>query len=686
MNRDDNDFNKYNNENYNNGLSSFDQRNNDFRNSINNSNYNNNNNNNQNLNYYPNMLNNNMYNNYVNKEAISSLPSKEKLRFGKVFFMIIVIFFILGSFFLGYHVYKEYNKKARTFMIYMVGSDLESKSKQGTYSISEIVGENIDLENNNVILMAGGSKKWHNFVDSSKIGIYKLTKDGFEKIDEYAITSMGNSDILSTFLNYSYKNYPAKKYDMIFWNHGLGALGIEQDEVANDYLTLSELNTAFRNSSFNNEKLELTIFYNCLSSNLQIAKIMKNYSNYMVASEEVFYLSKVLNRFNFLEQINKNDSPYNVGLSFIKQSDKVINSYNETHLKKLDSTLSIVNLSKIDELDKKLNEFINTIDLKDNYFDVSWLRSNLHTYGIAQSGDYDTVDLYELVNEFLPLSSNQEKGREVLDLIRDTVEYSSSLNDYSNGLSIYFPYYGKDSAIQLHLETFDKLWNDNYNNFIKSFSEIRMIARRDIRSSVGSDIVHLKNQIEVNNNEIELTLSKEELDKYKYANIYIFEKNNDENYSLVLKSNRVNITDNTLKFNNNKILKANNHIVSLIEKEDSFVYGTITSDESMDIIGTLDEKANIVEMFLDSGEYPITGLIEDEFQNISLNKLTYNVLENEDIKEDFEESVQKESIELDKDNLNLKFVDNDLKEYYVLLEVHDIYDDVLYSSLKKVEN
>ena len=437
-------YNSY-NSNYNN--------NNNYKN-YNNYNYNNNNSfymNNQNNNYpYNTIYNGNSFHNGYNNS------SKKKKNIKKILTITFCLMIIIAIAIFAYFTFfkNSNNKKNRTFMIYMVGSDLESKSKQGTYSISDIVGENIDLENNNVILIAGGSTKWHNFVDVNEIGIYELAKEGFVKKNKYPVDSMGSSIVLENFLNYSYNNYPANKFDLIFWNHGLGAIGIEQDELSKDYLTLNELNTALKDSHFNEEKLELTIFNNCLSSNIHVANIMKNYSEYMVASEEVLYLSKILNRLNFLEKVQKDDTGFDVGHLYIEQSDKVVKEYNMTHNQKIDSTLSIIDLSKIDKLNKTLNDFIKTIDINKNYYDISSIRRRLHTYGIVQTNDYDTIDLYGLVEAFGRITSDNNLKDTLLEDINNAIVYTSNLNNYSNGISIYFPYYGSKTAVEKHLSLF----------------------------------------------------------------------------------------------------------------------------------------------------------------------------------------------------------------------------------------
>ena len=117
------------NNTYNNGMQSFDHMNQNFRNGQKYQKYNQNyaQNANQNM---------NMYNSYVNKENITSSPPKEKVRWGKVFLPIIIVLAVLTLSFTGYQLMKGSNKKNRTIMVYMVGSDLESQSKQGTLKIS----------------------------------------------------------------------------------------------------------------------------------------------------------------------------------------------------------------------------------------------------------------------------------------------------------------------------------------------------------------------------------------------------------------------------------------------------------------------------------------------------------------------------------------------------------------------
>ena len=408
---------------------------------------------------------------------------------------------------------------------------------------------------------------------------------------------------------------------------------------------------------------------------------MSNYSNYMLASEEIFYLSKVLNRLNFLGEVKENDSAYDIGIKFINQSDKVVNSYNATHNKKIDSTLSIIDLSKIKKLDEDLNNFIKEINVSSKYSQIANVRREIHTYGNDRINDYDTVDLYELVESLESLSNNKNAYYKVLNSINDTVAYTSNLNDYSNGISIYFPYYGSRSAIQAHLDTFTKMWNDNYISFINNFYQIKSGVRRD-RNGKNNE---LKNDLRTIDNKLLLDLTEEEKNNYQDANIYLFKKDDSNKYELLLKT-KMYLNNTTLETNEIKTLKVNNNNISLIQENLNKIYGTLSdSEDTLDIIFNINlDNLKIDEAVLDSKEYPASGLIEyNDYDKISFSKLKYDFTENE-IEENWKETEERENIEFEKNSLEMKF-DSNIDEYYALVEMYDIYNEVFYSKLVKIK-
>lgn len=571
--------------------------------------------------------------------------------------------------------------KYRTFMLYMVGSDLETTGSIATFDLKDIVGSKMDLDNVNVLVMAGGSKQWHNFVNENELGIYEVTKSGYRKVESLDLSSMGSSKTLSNFLNYVHNHYNSEKYDMIFWNHGLGSLGLEDDEVSRDYLDVSELNDAFKTSPFKEDKLELVIFNNCMSGNIHFASVMKNYAEYMVASEEVMYVGSNIDRLNFINDVEKDDDGYDIGLSYIKTSDESIRKLNVSSRNSFDSTLSIIDLSKIDDLEKSIDDYFETVDLNNNnYKMISRERRKTETYG---SGDYnyDMVDLYTLTESLDNYASYNAKEK-LQKSIKEAVVYNSALNNYSNGLSIYFPYYGSSEYVASHLYYFDKIWNNEYTEFINKYVTLSNSAKRANRAGSDDETLLLTNEIVNDNNVLSIELTNEEQEKYQNANIYVFDKINDS-YNLLLKSDSVKLENNKLVFSDSKVLKTDNSITisSIYEKGVFKVYGNL--DDSSVIVKISNENGygTIDSVFADSNDKPIGGLLDYDDEIISFSKIVYKDLSR--LSEGWNKEIEKEKINNLSNGINV--IEQDLKNTYVLIEMFDENNDVFYSKLTEIK-
>ena len=612
------------------------------------------------------------------KETIV-IPPKKKNKTGLFIglaFLIIIVF--VTTFLITGLSFSKKSAKIRTFIIYMVGSDLESNGKMATFDLNDLTKADINLDENNVVLMVGGSKKWHNFVDPEEIAIYELGDNGFAKIKTDKYTNMGSSSLLSGFLDYSYNNYPAEKYDLVFWNHGLGAAGLESDEVSEDYLSITELKTSLENSPFVDEKLETIIFNNCLSGNIHFANVVSNYADYMVASEEVMYVGALIDRLNFIEDVKESDSGYEVGLAYVNKTDESMKKLNNKSNKKYDSTLSIIDLSRIDKLDSSVNEFFESIDLKDNYRSIARARGKTYTYSASTGYSYDTVDLYELVEALAPYSNNEIAVNNLKDEIKNTVKYNSAINDYSNGISIYFPYFGTSEYIETHLLLFRSLWNNSYLKFIENFYDSNIGIRKARRASTESDINYLTNNVLVDDNTISIDLTDEELDLFQKANVYVFSKNNDA-YNLLLKSNDYSLDGNKLTFNYDGVLTLNNNILSLYYDGSYKVYGSIDDNDVVETIEITDDNITIVDAVLDSKDAPLNGIVEyNDESKYSFYTFSYNLKENSEILEDWNESYDKEKIEYST-SLDLVFDKISLDDCFILVEMYDMNNDIFYS-------
>ena len=339
----------------------------------------------------------NPLNNQVNSQQNNinySSPKKDGLK--KI--ILIIMFFvtlllIIVSIVLGLTLSKV---NSRTIMIYMAGSNLESSSGIATADLESIVPSEVDLETTNVLVYTGGSKFWYNdYVDEDKNNILKLTDNGFEKIEVYENDNLGDSKTFLKFLNYGYENYEADRYDLIIYDHGLGALGsISDDYYPTDFLTVKEMSDALDKSNFNDKnKFETVIFRTCLNGTYEVASVFKDHANYMVASEEVTLGRFDSNVFSFINNLELEDDGYTTGVKFVNGYQSFIDSIDI--FGKTDSTYSVIDLNEIDDLEKDLDSFFSSIDVSSNYNEISKVRANMHQYAVASASsyDYDTVDL-----------------------------------------------------------------------------------------------------------------------------------------------------------------------------------------------------------------------------------------------------------------------------------------------------
>lgn len=414
---------------------------------------------------------------------------------------------------------------SRTVMIYLAGSDLETKNGIVSDDLERIVPSEIDLNKTKVLLYTGGTVRWHNFISSDEEAIYELTNSGFTKLQSFNQNNIGSDAGFAQFLNYSYNYTKTDAYDLIFYNHGLGALGSISDEKTGDFLDLVEMRMALERSPFNeNNKLESVVFRTCLNSTLEVASTFAPYADYMVASEEVTYGAPRNGVLNFLNEVTVDYNAVEYGQAFITAyQDQLTNMgiYGSTH-----SSYSIIDLSKIPELNNKLDNFFAKIDVRRNYGDIVRKRVDMYRYGdINSSAYYDTVDLYELIDNLSEYdSSAAEKIKNFI--ANDVIVYNWSTTDHSNGLAIYMPYSSSADIKNIHFTYYDKFnLSSEYKKFVTSF------AKEQSSTSYSFSYDLSKNEIKQKNNEFRLKLSEEQIKNYATSWYIIFKKNDDGTYT-----------------------------------------------------------------------------------------------------------------------------------------------------------
>ena len=127
---------------------------------------------------------------------------------------------------------KGNGKDTVTIMVYMCGTDLESRSSMATSDIVEMTKATLS-DKVNVILYTGGCTKWNNNIISSRTNQIYQVKDGGLKclVSDDGDRVMTDPATLTRFIKWCGKNYPANRNELIFWDHGGGSVsGYGYDE------------------------------------------------------------------------------------------------------------------------------------------------------------------------------------------------------------------------------------------------------------------------------------------------------------------------------------------------------------------------------------------------------------------------------------------------------------------------
>lgn len=648
----------------------------------------------------------NPLNNQVNSHQNNiNYSSPKKDGFKKI--ILIIMFFvtlllIIVSIVLGLTLSKV---NSRTIMIYMAGSNLESSSGIATADLESIVPSEVDLETTNVLVYTGGSKFWYNdYVDEDKNNILKLTDNGFEKIEVYENDNLGDSKTFLKFLNYGYENYEADRYDLIIYDHGLGALGsISDDYYPTDFLTVKEMSDALDKSNFDDKsKFETVIFRTCLNGTYEVASVFKDHANYMVASEEVTLGRFDSNVFSFINNLELEDDGYTTGVKFVNGYQSFIDSIDI--FGKTDSTYSVIDLNEIDDLEKDLDSFFSSIDVSSNYNEISKVRANMHQYAVASASsyDYDTVDLYSLVNELK--SYAPDEADEVLKDLKNLVKYNWSTNDSSNGLSVYFPYNGSQNVVNLHFEVLDDIdLSDGYYNFVKDFNNILNDDTKYYQFNLQDNAITLNDD-----NKLSLELTDEEKENFSKASYIIYERHDDGCFAPVMKAN-ASLDGNTLSADlQTKVIKISNKSTNesyyvpttqiksngdYEEYTSTFILSGMLEDGNYDIfmasahLKVKDDKVYLAEVIRNEDDKEGGILIDiDDYDLLTISHPHFKILEEDGTyKGNINLTDHTSVLQINVDD-GYEFTLEDIQDgkYYSVFEIKNTNNQTYYSNLEEI--
>ncbi len=355
-------------------------------------------------------------------------------------------------------------------MIYMCGTDLESKHGMATSDLKEMMKATIG-DNVNVIVMTGGCNKWqNNEISSSKNQIYRVKTGGLERLEkDFGTAAMTDPANLTKFVKYCSDRYDdATRNFLILWDHGGGTVsgfGYDEKNSSTSSMTLPKIAQALKNAG---TKFDFIGFDACLMATLETALVCNDTADYLIASEETepgtgWYYT------NWLTELSGNTSISTVDLAQTIIDDFVGSSCSAQRGAKV--TLSLIDLAELEgTVPKTFNKFASAtaeVIESGNYKGITDARASVRQF--AQDSQINQVDTVDLANR---IGSSEAKA--FSEALRGCVKYNKTTISNAYGLSIYFPYENTSSmkAVTAAYDSIDM--DDEYTDCIKSFASLNL--------------------------------------------------------------------------------------------------------------------------------------------------------------------------------------------------------------------
>ena len=357
-----------------------------------------------------------------------------------------------------------------TIMVYMCGSDLESRSGMATADLNEMLSADISGKVN-IIVETGGASEWKNSVISSKTNQrYQVTNGGLVPLESnLGKKQMTDPATLTDFIEYCTDNFEANRYALILWDHGGGSTqGYGYDEFyRGTTMTLDEINTALKDAG---TKFDFVGFDACLMATYETAIMLNNHADYLIASEETepgigWYYTDWITNLSENTSMPTIEIGQNIIDDFTRKCAEA-SPYDKT-------TLSLIDLAELagtvpavfNAFASSTGELINS----DDYKIVSDARGYSREFGAPS--ELDQIDLIHLAQNL-----GTPEADALIDALDGCIKYNktSGTMSNSNGLSIYFPYTTLSSVSGM-IKTYDKIGMDKaYTECIRGFASLEV--------------------------------------------------------------------------------------------------------------------------------------------------------------------------------------------------------------------
>jgi hypothetical protein len=353
---------------------------------------------------------------------------------------------------------------------------LEEKSLAGTVDFDEIVKgysrlSSTQKDNLKILIAFGGAKlsNWKGIKYADIECLIQDSKDGTYGNDncyEYknADANMGKAETLKNFLRFASNDIISSKRNyLIFWNHGGAYNGLCYDSNYNfDQLTLDELEQSLKETL--TKKVDVIGMDACLMSNMEVLKSIKNYGDFLLASED----SEPGHGWDYEDVIyiigqGENESLNSIGKKLV---DSFIDS--PKHIGTQNKTLSFLKLSETDNVISKIDAVTDRLDADNDFKSIGLSSYNAQKFAISDANrDGISMDLKSFSNRLGVEKSTIKSFTDSLSAAIDKlVIYSKAQDPDIYGITIYQPLDSHDWSSYKNLSYItSQSWYNLLSNF-----------------------------------------------------------------------------------------------------------------------------------------------------------------------------------------------------------------------------
>ena len=356
-----------------------------------------------------------------------------------------------------------------TLMIYMCGTDLESRSGMGTSDLQEMANASLS-DNVNVIVYTGGCASWRTQGISNQVNQIWQLKNGrlIRLVENAGNGTMVDPANLTAFIKWCAANYPANRNELILWDHGGGSVsgyGYDEKYKRQGSMSLAGINKALKDGGVT---FDFIGFDACLMATVETALMLDQYADYMIASEETepgvgWYYT------NWLSRLSQNTSIPTVELGKLIVDDFVSECARKCSGQQ--TTLSVTDLAELSHtVPSRITDFsesVSSLIAGNAYSTVSNARNQTREF--ARSSRIDQIDLIHFAQNL-----GTAEGSALAKALNGAVKYNRTSSNMTNayGLSIYFPYKNA-SYVDTIVNTYGQIGMDSaYAKCIQQFASM----------------------------------------------------------------------------------------------------------------------------------------------------------------------------------------------------------------------